>query len=120
MLEELDTAELERLMSSGGYLEIWQFIERYIPFEVRFKQNFRGIVVSNSLSISTAAYDGHNLAVALEEISSLRVNFVELAFIQGYTDRFTEDYFNKTNAGEIRRSSNTTGWTAGLFLPTWI
>ncbi len=59
--------------------------------------------MSNSLSISTAAYDGHNLAVALEEISSLRVNFVELAFIQGYTDPFTEDYFNKTNAGEIRR-----------------
>ena len=30
MLEELDTAELERLMSLGDYLEIWQFIEKNI------------------------------------------------------------------------------------------
>jgi len=30
MLEELDTAELERLMSRGDYLEIWQFIEKNI------------------------------------------------------------------------------------------
>ena len=51
--------------------------------------------------ISTAAYDGYDLAVAFREIAETGVNLVEVAFIEGYTDPFTEDYFNDRNAAEI-------------------
>jgi sugar phosphate isomerase/epimerase len=55
----------------------------------------------NPILISTAAYDGYSLPTALEEISGLGVRLVELAFIEGYTDPFTEDYFSGANAGVI-------------------
>ena len=55
----------------------------------------------NPILISTAAYDGYNLATAFEEIAGAGVDLVEVAFIEGYTDPFSEDYFNDENAGKI-------------------
>jgi sugar phosphate isomerase/epimerase len=57
--------------------------------------------MKNPILISTAAYDGYELATAFKEISRLGVDLVEIAFIEGYTDPFTEDYFNDDNAAEI-------------------
>jgi sugar phosphate isomerase/epimerase len=57
--------------------------------------------MNNPLLISTAAYDGYDLATAFKEISAVGVDLVEIAFIEGYTDPFTEDYFNAENAGQI-------------------
>ncbi|UCF91419.1 MAG: sugar phosphate isomerase/epimerase [Desulfobacterales bacterium] len=48
--------------------------------------------------ISTAAYDGYDFAVAFKEIAELGADRVELAFIAGYTDPFTEDFFSEANA----------------------
>ena len=55
----------------------------------------------NPILISTAAYDGYNLATAFEEIAGAGVDLVEVAFIEGYTDPFSEDYFKDENAGKI-------------------
>jgi len=57
--------------------------------------------MNNPILISTAAYDGYDLATAFKEISRTGVDLVEIAFIEGYTDPFTEDYFNDHNAAEI-------------------
>lgn len=53
------------------------------------------------LSISTVAFDGYPFETAFEEIAALGAEYVEVAFIQGYTDPFTEDYFNEVNARAI-------------------
>ena len=57
--------------------------------------------MDNPILISTAAYDGYDLATAFQEISRVGVDLVEIAFIEGYTDPFTEDYFNADKAAEI-------------------
>ena len=57
--------------------------------------------MKNPILISTAAYDGYDLATAFKEISRAGVDLVEIAFIEGYTDPFTEDYFNDDNAAKI-------------------
>jgi sugar phosphate isomerase/epimerase len=57
--------------------------------------------MKNPILISTAAYDGYDLATAFKEISRIGVDLVEVAFIEGYTDPFTEDYFNDDNAAKI-------------------
>lgn len=57
--------------------------------------------MNNPILISTAAYDGYDLATAFMEISRAGVDLVEIAFIEGYTHPFTEDYFNDDNAAEI-------------------
>lgn len=57
--------------------------------------------MNNPILISTAAYDGYDLATAFKEISRAGVDLVEIAFIEGYTDPFTEDYFNDDNAAKI-------------------
>ena len=57
--------------------------------------------MNNPIIISTAAYDGYDLEVAFREIAETGVNLVEVAFIEGYTDPFTEDYFNEDNAARI-------------------
>jgi sugar phosphate isomerase/epimerase len=59
--------------------------------------------MKNPILISTAAYDGYDLATAFKEISRAGVDIVEIAFIEGYTDPFTEDYFNDDNAAKIIR-----------------
>jgi sugar phosphate isomerase/epimerase len=58
--------------------------------------------MNNPILISTAAYDGYDLATAFQEISQLGVGRVEIAFIEGYTDPFSEDYFNDDHAAEIK------------------
>ena len=57
--------------------------------------------MKNQILISTAAYDGYDLATAFKEISRIGVDLVEIAFIEGYTDPFTEDYFNDDNGAKI-------------------
>ena len=57
--------------------------------------------MNNPLLISTVAYDGYDLATAFREISRTGVDLVEIAFIEGYMDPFSEDYFNDSNAAEI-------------------
>jgi sugar phosphate isomerase/epimerase len=57
--------------------------------------------MNNPILISTAAYDGYDLVTAFKEISRAGVDLVEIAFIEGYTDPFTEDYFNDDNAAKI-------------------
>jgi sugar phosphate isomerase/epimerase len=59
--------------------------------------------MNNPILISTAAYDGYDLATAFKEISRAGVDLVEIAFIEGYTDPFTEDYFTDDNAAKIMR-----------------
>jgi len=58
--------------------------------------------MNNPILISTAAYDGYDLATAFKEISGTGVDLVEIAFIEGYTDPFTEDYFSDGNAAKIK------------------
>jgi len=57
--------------------------------------------MNNPILISTAAYDGYDLATTFREISRIGVDLVEIAFIEGYTDPFTEEDFNDENAAEI-------------------
>ncbi|MBT8366178.1 MAG: sugar phosphate isomerase/epimerase [Deltaproteobacteria bacterium] len=57
--------------------------------------------MNNPILISTAAYDGYDLATAFKEIARAGVDLVEVAFIEGYTDPFTEEYFNDENAAKI-------------------
>ncbi len=57
--------------------------------------------MKHPILISTAAYDGYDLATAFREIAWAGVDLVEVAFIEGYTDSFTEDYFNDDNAAKI-------------------
>ena len=59
--------------------------------------------MNNPILISTVAYDGYDLATAFKEISRVGVDLVEIAFIEGYSEPFTEDYFNDDNAAKITR-----------------
>jgi len=57
--------------------------------------------MNNPIVVSTAAYDGYDFEVSLNEIAAIGVKYVEIAFIEGYTDPFTEDYFVRANADRI-------------------
>ena len=57
--------------------------------------------MKNPLIISTAAFDGYDFDVAFREIAETGVDLVEIAFIEGYTDPFTEADFNEENASRI-------------------
>jgi sugar phosphate isomerase/epimerase len=71
--------------------------------------------MNNPILISTAAYDGYDLSVSLKEISELEIKRVELAFIEGYTDPFTEAYFSSTNAKVISSLLSKHGLTCLSF-----
>lgn len=71
--------------------------------------------MNNPILISTAAYDGYDLATAFEEIARAGVNLVEIAFIEGYTDPFTEDYFSAANAAKINAQLTENGLTCLSF-----
>lgn len=58
--------------------------------------------MNNPVLISTAAFDGYNLDTAIAEIAAAGADGVEVAFIEGYTDPFTEESFNKAHADAIR------------------
>jgi sugar phosphate isomerase/epimerase len=53
--------------------------------------------VSGQPAVSTAAFDGHPLEVALDELAALGVTAVEPAFIRGYTS-FDEGAFSEAGA----------------------
>ena len=57
--------------------------------------------MNNPVIISTAAFDGYDLATAIEEIAAVGADGVEVAFIEGYTEPFTEEDFNQKHADEI-------------------
>ncbi len=59
-------------------------------------------------AISTAAYDGHPLEVALDEIASLGLRSVEPAYIRGYTE-FDESSFSSRSAHRLSRSLSERG-----------
>lgn len=50
------------------------------------------------LSVSTVAYDGHPLDVALASLAALGIDTVELAYIEGYSTAFDESVFSASNA----------------------
>lgn len=57
--------------------------------------------MQNSLIVSTAIYDGYSFEEAFASLQNLGVKCVELAFIGGYTEAFTEDYFCQENVDLI-------------------
>lgn len=57
--------------------------------------------MNNRVLISTAAFDGYDLNTAIAEIAAVGADGVEVAFIEGYTDPFTEETFNRAYADEI-------------------
>ena len=57
--------------------------------------------MNNPILISTVAFDGYNLGVAIEAIAAVGADGVEVAFIEGYTDPFTEETFNQAYADHI-------------------
>lgn len=57
--------------------------------------------MNNRLLISTAPFDGYDLSTAIAEIAAIGADGVEVAFIEGYTDPFTEETFNRAYADEI-------------------
>jgi sugar phosphate isomerase/epimerase len=67
------------------------------------------------ISISTAAYDGHDLATVLREVSQLGTGFVELAYIQGYVEAFSESFFSDSNARMIHGLLSETGLSCLAF-----
>ncbi|MFW2367271.1 MAG: sugar phosphate isomerase/epimerase family protein [Desulforhopalus sp.] len=52
----------------------------------------------NPVIVSTAAYDGYGWETIFQSLAGLNVELVELAFIVGYTEPFSEDYFSAENA----------------------
>lgn len=67
------------------------------------------------ISISTAAYDGHDLATVLREVSQLGTGFVELAYIQGYVEAFSESFFSDSNARMVHGLLSETGLSCLAF-----
>lgn len=62
-------------------------------------------------AVSTAAFDGYPLEVALDEVAALGVQGVEPAFIQGYTE-FDEDSFTEGAAARLGRALAERGLAA--------
>ena len=58
--------------------------------------------MDNSVSVSLVAYDGYDLATALQSISGLGFQVVELAQIAGNLETFDERYLDRSHA-EIAR-----------------
>ncbi|MBT8330928.1 MAG: sugar phosphate isomerase/epimerase [Deltaproteobacteria bacterium] len=52
------------------------------------------------ISINTLAYEGYDLTTALEEISKIGADYVELGFTKGFTEGLTEAYFSEAFAQE--------------------
>jgi sugar phosphate isomerase/epimerase len=55
------------------------------------------------IAVSTAAFDGYPLRRALERLASVPDTSIELAYIAGYVEDFSEELFSETNADKIRR-----------------
>jgi sugar phosphate isomerase/epimerase len=61
------------------------------------------------IAISTACFDGYPLQVALEALSDFDGVSIELAYIAGYVESFSEDLFTETHAGEVVKLLVTSG-----------
>lgn len=71
--------------------------------------------MQNPLIVSTAAYDGYSFDEIFISLKGLGVTCVELAFIGGYTEAFTEDYFCRKNADIILELLEGSGLTCTSF-----
>jgi sugar phosphate isomerase/epimerase len=67
------------------------------------------------ISVSTAPYDGYELAAALDSIAGFGAKHVEPAFIEGYMEPFTEDAFTETRASEYCRWLKESGLACSAF-----
>jgi sugar phosphate isomerase/epimerase len=54
------------------------------------------------ISLSTVAYEGYPLETALEEISQLGGEYVELGFVAGVSEGFTEDDFSSAHGRKLK------------------
>ncbi len=54
------------------------------------------------ISISTVAYEGYDLETALAEISRLGAKYVELGFVAGVSEGFTENDFSEPNGRKLK------------------
>jgi sugar phosphate isomerase/epimerase len=71
--------------------------------------------VQNPLIVSTAAYDGYSFDEVFSSLKGLGVTCVELAFIGGYTEAFTEEYFCKKNEDMILNLLRASGLVCTSF-----
>jgi sugar phosphate isomerase/epimerase len=58
----------------------------------------RAVPEKRLLSISTVAFDGYSLPAAFEQIARIGAGHVEVAYIPGYMDPFTEEVFEPARA----------------------
>ncbi len=58
--------------------------------------------MDSTISVSTATYDGYDLATALQTIHDLGVNFVELVDIAGHSETFDERNLDRSHAEQAR------------------
>jgi len=61
------------------------------------------------ISINTLAYEGYDLATALQEIAKIGASHVELGFTRGWTEGLTEAHFNEASAAKINRLCSDLG-----------
>ena len=67
------------------------------------------------VSISTVAYDGYALEVALRHMAALELKYVEIAYIRGYMDPFGEEAFTDTRARGLESCLRATGLRCHAF-----
>ncbi len=67
------------------------------------------------ISISSGAYNGHELPVAFEEVAKIGGAHLELIFIHGFSNPFEESYFNKRNAAIVRNLYDANELNCGAF-----
>ena len=61
------------------------------------------------ISINTLAYEGYDLATALQEIAKIGASHVELGFTRGWTEGLTEAHFSEASAMKINRLCSDLG-----------
>ena len=59
--------------------------------------------MTNPVIVSTAAYDGYDWETIFTSLARLGIRNVELAFIAGYTEPFSEEYFTRENAADLKQ-----------------
>ncbi|MBN2551963.1 MAG: sugar phosphate isomerase/epimerase [Spirochaetales bacterium] len=67
------------------------------------------------LSISTVAFDGYPLPLAFEQIARIGARYVEIAYIEGYIDPFTEEVFTKARARTLLKNLIDAGLSCHAF-----
>ncbi|ALM51957.1 sugar phosphate isomerase/epimerase family protein [Halomonas huangheensis] len=67
------------------------------------------------VSVSTAAYDGYGFDVILASLARCGVRNVEIAFIEGYVEAFTDEDLSKRYAAELREEMQRHGQQCHYF-----